>query len=1018
MNEKFDESSLNEAAITDVETARLALRWALDKIRGLSEQDMKSRQNLQEKTSQVAFLENQLKSRSTELDRAMRSHEEEMKSRQDSLENQFRGRLERISEREKELEDKVSKHEEQMKQKEIHLHDDYQKKSEELRARWAQVEGELWQLRQEHLAKQQEFERVYGARLDDEKKKLLEEAAMQKGALEQAYRTRTEELEKREHSSSEELKKQEALLKWAKDSWQKDAEDRERGLKQKDLAIDKKILEKNQEIEDLKVRISLLDKQLKELPEAVKRRDEDLSRYKDALKSLEGVISTLETEKKAQQSDYDARLSKMESAVELERARYRDMETEIPRRLKIAVEHERNRLAEKLQEIERDYKEDLGKRQEEIDYLQRNLRTFEETIKTMQGERESFSQKLEQSQLQYNSKLEEFAFRERQLQSEYDVRVKVEMEKHTRDLRAEMESANRLYEDSLRLKLEEISHLRKDLDEVSKDRAAGREMVAALRKDLETMSERYVSETGSLRLKLKTDYEQRAAAEAAEAAKTQAAEKQKFTEMLEEKTFSASAALARKEEAINQLRMALQKSGEELKLALAEEKARSAAVIEENAARSAGTLRLREDKISELSRALESTRIEKEELLLLERQRLERLYAEKEKAMDAEAAAKDAELLRAREALAKAAAEKDSFASAFAADKRLLDEKIAGLSRRLAEEESSSSIKADAAARREVERYSEIIDRKNGELDAAAKIRQAQEDAYRKTLEDFREKLADALGRFEALKKSADDRQLQVSALQMDLAREKKTAEDSIAHLAARLSARESDYKALRAEYDDFKGAFEDDVKAEEKKYDEAMQRLRAAEEQKAAREKQMDMLRRDVELLRSELAHRDHDSAEQKAAAAKALEAERRELRAANERLTQDFSQKEKALLAEVSVFRDEAGANEIAAEKYKVQAEEAARNLERIKSVLDEERARRTESGAAEQSLREESGRRIKELASREKALGAELSELKNALASKAGKCVEQEAEMEALRGAVDRLKAAFEEERKKKG
>ena len=57
MNDKFDEASLNEQAINDVETARLALRWALDKIRGYHEEDLKIRQNLQEKSSQVTFLE-------------------------------------------------------------------------------------------------------------------------------------------------------------------------------------------------------------------------------------------------------------------------------------------------------------------------------------------------------------------------------------------------------------------------------------------------------------------------------------------------------------------------------------------------------------------------------------------------------------------------------------------------------------------------------------------------------------------------------------------------------------------------------------------------------------------------------------------------------------------------------------------------------------------------------------------------------------------------------------------------
>ena len=960
MNEKFDESSLNEAAINDVETARLALRWALDKIRVLNEEDLKSRQNLQEKSSQVVFLENQLKTKISDLERATRSHDEEIKSRQDSLENQFRARLERMAEREKELEEKISKHEELLKVKEARLHEDYQKKSEELRGRWAQVEGELWQLRQEQLAKQQEFERVYGARLEDEKKKFSEEAAATKVSLEQTFRNRVEELEKRERSAGEELKKQEVMLKWARDSWQKDTEDRERALKQKDLEIDKKILEKNQEADNFKVQISLLEKQLSELPEAVRRRDEDLSRYKDAMKSLEGVIGALEDEKKNQQSAYEGRLAKMDLAVETERTRYREMEAEIPRRLKIAVEHERNRLGEKLQEIERGYKEDQAKRHDEIEYLQRNLKTFEDTIRTLQTDRDALSQKVAQGQAQYNAKLEEVAFRERQLQSEYEVRLQVETEKHTRDLRAELDTAKRIYEDSLRLKAEEINHLRREMEELSKDRTAGRELAAGLRRESESASERYLAETAALRLRLKAEYEQRAASDSAELRREQAAEKQKFTEILEEKTQSANAALERKEAALNLLKLALQKSVEETKLALAEEKARSSSAIEENALRSEETLKLRDEKLAELSRAFESSRLEKEELLLLERQRLERLYNEKEKAMDAELAARDAEVLRAREALA----------SGFNSERRAFLEKSAALSARLAEEEAAAAFKVETAVRREIGRYSEIVERKNHELESAAQVRQAQEEAYRKTLEAFREKLSDALGRFEAIKKTAEDRQLQVSAAQQELAQEKKSAEDSLAQLSARLAARERDYRNMRTEYEDFKGAFEEGVQTAERKHEDVLQRLRASEEQKSSRDKQAEALKRDGELLRSELLRHDREAAELKTAAAKNLEAERRELRAANERLAADFAQKEKTLLAEVSVFRDEASANEIAAEKYRALAEESARNIERLRSVLEEERARKT--GAVE---REEYESRIKELVSREAALEARI-------------------------------------------
>jgi len=181
----------------------------------------------------------------------------------------------------------------------------------------------------------------------------------------------------------------------------------------------------------------------------------------------------------------------------------------------------------------------------------------------------------------------------------------------------------------------------------------------------------------------------------------------------------------------------------------------------------------------------------------------------------------------------------------------------------------------------------------------------------------------------------------------------------------------------MRAEYEDLKGAFEEDVKAAEKKNMETMQRLHSSEEQKASREKQIDLLKRDVELLRSELSHRDREAGELRSSSAKALEAERRELRAVNERLSAEFAQKEKAMLAEISVFRDEASSNEIAAEKYRVQADEFGRNIERVKAVLEEERARKT--GAVD---REEYELRIKELAAREETLRASVEELQKKL------------------------------------
>ena len=974
MKENFDESSLNEQAINDVETARLALRWALDKIRGLHEEDLKTRQNLQEKSSQVAFLENQLKAKNADIERAGRTHEEEMKSRQESMEYQFRSRLERLTDREKELEDKISKSEEIFKQKESRLETDYQKKAEELRARWASVEGELWQLRQEQLAKQQEFERVYGARLEEEKKKISEEAVIQRASLEETYSNRVEELQKRERQISDELKKQEAVLKWAKDSWQKEAEERDRALKHKDLEIDKKILEKNQEIEDYRVKVSLLEKQLKEFPEAVKRRDDDLSRYKDAIGSLESVIRTLETEKKNLQADYEGRLTKAADAVETERNRFREMESEIPKRLKIAVEHERNRFAEKLQDIERGYREDVSKKQDEIEYLQRNLRTFEETIKTLQAEREAFAHKVEQLQTQYNVRQEEVAFREKQLQSEYDVRLKVEMEKHTASLRSELETAGRIYEDSLRLKVEEISHLRRDIEDLSKDKNAAKEQLAEARRQAEALSQRAVAEQDALRARLSAEFDRKLGEEAVAAEQRRAADKQKAAAELEARSAEFKAEIARKEDDLNALRLGLQKAGEdlrmarqvageELKAAVALEKTRAAAELEDRLSRLNTTVKLREDKINELSGALEAARIEREELVLMERERLQRMYAEKEKAMDEELSARDAELLRAREAVARAAADKEAAAAGRAAETRALEEKLAALSMRMAEEETGFTLKLDSALRRETDRYTEIIERKNRELEAAAQLRQAQEDGYRKTLEDFRSKLADALARFETIKKSAEEKQVQLSLLHAELAQEKKRADDQVSHLSVRLAARDKDFRDLRAEYEDFKAAFETGVKEEERKYNDVMMKLRASEEQRAAKDKQLDQIKREGEFWRMEITRKEEELSSAKSASLRALETERKELRLVHEKAAQEASQKEKEISRECALLKDALAAQEVSSAQLKSRYDSLLKTEERLKTYLEEERVQRAlaETRAAESSA--EAARRTEE-------------------------------------------------------
>jgi hypothetical protein len=742
MSEQFDEASLNEKAINDVETARLALRWALDKLRALQEDALRSRQDLQEKTSQASFLENQLKNKNSEIEKMLRSQEEELKSGRDSLELQFRSKLDRLGEREKELEDKAARHEEAFNLKESRLAEDYRKKSDELRARWTHSDAELWQQRQEQMQRQQEFEKVYSARLDEERKKADAELESVKAGFEKIYGDRLAAFEKREQSAAEEFKKQEAVLKWARDSFQQEAAEREKTFGQKEAALDERLAEKNREIEELKAKISLLETQLAGQPEESRRRDEDLNRYKQAMESLEGVIHALENEKKTLRTDSEHKLLRLSESLEAEKARYAALEAEIPKRLGMAAEHERGRLSEKFAEAESGYREDLRKRQEEIDYLERNLKIFGENARTIQADRDALMRKAEQLQTQYSAKQEESLFREKQLQSEYEVRLKVELEKHSGALKSEIESARRIYEDNLRLKVEEIAHLRRELESAVGDSLANQAQASEARRAADAVKVKADDDLSALRAQLKGAYERQLSEESAEAGERHAAEKRNLAAMFESQLKDAGLGLARKAEEMQCLRAELDRVGKEGRLMAEEERRRAKAECQAQAASFADTARQYEDKLSRVSRAMEAGKAELEESLLAERERLERLYAEKEKDFDERLYRKDQEIGRLREEAVELRGERERALSELEGERGLESARVRALHEKLTarETEFRGEIEAELA-------------KKHRELDAMRQAGEAREEAYRGSLEVFRAKLSEAMGKIEALSK-------------------------------------------------------------------------------------------------------------------------------------------------------------------------------------------------------------------------------------------------------------------------
>ena len=274
------------------------------------------------------------------------------------------------------------------------------------------------------------------------------------------------------------------------------------------------------------------------------------------------------------------------------------------------------------------------------------------------------------------------------------------------------------------------------------------------------------------------------------------------------------------------------------------------------AAAYAETLNMRDAKIAELSRAFEASKVEREELAMHERERLQRLYAEKEKALDEDLAAREAELLRTREALAKASADRD----------------------------------------------------------AAQQMRQSQEDSYRKTLEEFRSKLSEALLRFEVLQKTAEERQAFIASLQMELSQERKRSEEQAAGLAARLAAKEKDFRDVRSEYADFKSAFDAEIQETDKKYTDAMQKLRSSEEQRVAKDKQLEQYKREGDFWRMEIARKGEEVA--------ALEKEK---------------------LKELSALKDSLNAKDIAMAQLQSKCDTLARSEERLRVYVEEEKTQR---------------------------------------------------------------------------
>ena len=133
------------------------------------------------------------------------------------------------------------------------------------------------------------------------------------------------------------------------------------------------------------------------------------------------------------------------------------------------------------------------------------------------------------------------------------------MEKKTAALKNEIDSSYRIYEDNLRLKVEEIAHLRRELEGAVNDKMACQTQAAESRRAVDAIKDKAETELAALRVQLKGECERQLAGELAEAGLRQAAEKKRLVEDFEGQLNDVRLEVSRKDHETARLREAQRK---------------------------------------------------------------------------------------------------------------------------------------------------------------------------------------------------------------------------------------------------------------------------------------------------------------------------------------------------------------------------------------------------------------------------------------------------------------------------
>ncbi|MBI4057236.1 MAG: hypothetical protein HY399_06790 [Elusimicrobia bacterium] len=466
MAHPWEEASFSEQAINDVDTARLALRWALDRIRILQDEMARTEQTVQDKSSQVAFLDNQLKSRSAEMERILKEREQDLQSEKESLERILQMRIE--SYKKKEQEEDARRRE---------LEEEYLKRSEEMRTQWARIELDLWKSRQEYLQRQDDFAKQQQEVFAEKERRLREELGNEKALLQREHQARILEVERRHQILQEELKKEEAVFKWAKASWEKEVGTKEKEWNQKEVAIQEKVLVYEGELKTARLQLQGMELKVQEMMELLRKKAEELE-------ASQVRILELGNEKRVL-------MEKVETIREEEEKKHKDthqkmvqLETEIPARLRTAQEQGRFEAEKKFEIKEEDLRAQIGRKEEEIGNFENVVKSLEGMVKVLEGEKQNFMEHADQVRRDFERKLERSEEAKRVLEEKVSQRLSTAVENEVRQLQEEFELKKRNFENLNKFREEEIKHLKEVVSSLEEDRQSWLLREQALRKDL------------------------------------------------------------------------------------------------------------------------------------------------------------------------------------------------------------------------------------------------------------------------------------------------------------------------------------------------------------------------------------------------------------------------------------------------------------------------------------------------------------------------------------------------------